>query len=272
MKIVSLFTLLLLISGCASGPRIDNSFSSRSQSERIKFIIIHYTFGDLNRSLETLTQNEVSSHYLLTDTEKPFFYRLVDESRQANHAGLSSWKIYNQLNAASIGIEIVNLGFIDTSEGRAWYQYPQAQIDQLIFLLKRLVECYEIKPENILGHNEIAPQRKQDPGPMFPWKQLAVAGLINWPDPNRVAEVLPQYQAQLPDVFWFQKKLAQHGYAVPQTGVLDEETRNVLVAFQSKYRQSLFDGNPDAETAAILAVLNDPSTPITTIPSQSPDE
>lgn len=255
MKIVSLFILFIVLAGCTSGPRIDNSLSSRSQSDRIKFIIIHYTFGDLSRSISRLTQDEVSSHYLLTDTEKPFFYKLVDESQQANHAGLSSWKIYNQLNAASIGIEIVNLGYVDTPEGRAWYPFPQSQMDQLILLLRDIVVRHNIKPENILGHNEIAPQRKQDPGPMFPWKQLADAGLIQWPDQNRVAKLLSQYQTQIPDVFWFQKKLAQHGYAVPQTGALDQETINVMVAFQSKYRQSLFNGIPDAETAAILDVL-----------------
>ena len=260
MKIVSIFILFTLLMSCSTAPRIDSSFTSSSQSERIKFIIIHYTFGDLDRSLETLTQNEVSSHYLLTDTEKPFFYQLVDNSRQANHAGLSSWKIYNQLNASSIGIEIVNSGFIDKPEGRAWYPYPQAQIDQLMLLLKKLVARYNIKPENILGHNEIAPQRKLDPGPLFPWKQLADAGLVPWPDQNRINEFLPQHQVQIPDIFWFQKKLAQHGYAVPQTGELDEETRNVLVAFQARYRQVLFDGKPDAETAAILDVVTIPST------------
>lgn len=255
MKIISLFALFIVLVGCATGPRIDTSLKSRSQSDRIKFIIIHYTFADLPSSLETLTQEEVSAHYLLTNTEKPFFYQLVDESRQANHAGLSSWKIYNQLNAASIGIEIVNCGYADTPQGRVWYPYPQAQIDQLILLLKKLVTRYHIKPENILGHSEIAPQRKQDPGPMFPWKQLADAGLITWPDQNRITGRLSSFQERLPDILWFQQKLAQHGYAVPQTGELDQATRNVIVAFQSRYRQSLFDGTPDAETAAILDVL-----------------
>lgn len=258
MKIVSLLALFIMLTGCATEPRIDKSFSSRSQSDRIKFIIIHYTFGDQPSSLETLTQADVSAHYLLTNSEKPFFYQLVDESRQANHAGLSSWKIYNQLNAASIGIEVVNLGYVETSEGRAWYPYPQAQIDQLILLLKQLVARHNIKPENILGHSDVAPQRKQDPGPLFPWKQLADAGLIPWPDQNRVSALILQYQLQLPDIAWFQKKLSQHGYAVPQTGVLDKETQNVIVVFQSKYRQSLFNGIPDAETAAILDVLTSP--------------
>ena len=261
MKIISLFTLFILLAGCVTEPRIDKSFSSNSQSNRIKFIIIHYTFADLPSSLETLTRAEVSAHYLLTDTKKPFAYKLVDESRQANHAGLSSWKIYNQLNAASIGIEIVNSGFADTPKGRIWYPYPQAQIDQLILLVKKLVAKYQIKPENILGHNEIAPQRKQDPGPAFPWKQLADAGIVPSLDQKLVAERLAFYQTQLPDILWFQQKLAQHGYAIPQNGELDQATRNVIVVFQSRYRQALFDGIPDAETAAILDVLISSTSP-----------
>lgn len=262
LPLAALSTAVALLAGCATappaGPRLDTTLSARSQSDRIKYIIIHYTVSDLPRSIKILTQQEVSAHYLLTDTEQPFFYTLVDESRQANHAGLSSWKIYNQLNSASIGIEIVNPGFVETPQGRVYAPFPQAQIDQLILLLKQIVARHDIKPENILGHNDIAPQRKQDPGPMFPWKQLADAGLVAWPEASRVAARLPGFQQQLPDVAWFQRKLAQHGYAVPQTGELDQATRNVMVVFQSKYRQSLYDGVPDAESAAILDVLTSP--------------
>ncbi len=282
MKILpfaALSTAVALLAGCASappaGPRLDTTLSARSQSDRIKYIIIHYTVSDLPRSIKILTQQEVSAHYLLTDTEQPFFYTLVDESRQANHAGLSSWKIYNQLNSASIGIEIVNPGFVETPQGRVYAPFPQAQIDQLILLLKQIVARHDIKPENILGHNDIAPQRKQDPGPKFPWKQLADAGLVAWPEASRVAARLPGFQEQLPDVAWFQRKLAQHGYAVPQTGELDQATRNVMVVFQSKYRQSLYDGVPDAETAAILDVLTSPlpipmAIPPTVMPPPQP--
>lgn len=272
MKIVPLTVLstsMALLAGCATvpppaGPRLDHSLTARSQSERIKYIIIHYTVADLPRSIKILTQDEVSAHYLLTDTEQPFFYTLVDESRQANHAGLSSWKIYNQLNSASIGIEIVNAGFTDTPQGRVYAPFKQAQIDQLILLLKDIVARYGIKPENILGHSDIAPQRKPDPGPLFPWKQLADAGLVTWPEASRVAARIPGYQEQLPDVAWFQRKLAQYGYAVPQNGELDLPTRTVLTVFQSKYRQSLYDGTPDAETAAILDVL---TSPLPTVPA-----
>ncbi|WP_374363545.1 N-acetylmuramoyl-L-alanine amidase [Pseudoduganella danionis] len=262
LPLVALTAAVSLLSGCATvapaGPRIDKSLSARGQSERIKYIILHYTVADLPRSIKILTQQDVSAHYLLTNTDQPFFYALVDESRQSNHAGLSSWKIYNQLNSASIGIEIVNPGFTETPQGRVYAPFKQAQIDQLILLLKQLVARYNIKPENILGHNDIAPQRKQDPGPMFPWKQLADAGLLAWPEPSRVGARLPLYTEQLPDVAWFQRKLAQVGYATPQTGELDQATRNVLVVFQSKYRQSLYDGTPDAETAALLDVLTSP--------------
>jgi N-acetylmuramoyl-L-alanine amidase len=262
VPLLALSAMAAVLAGCATvpppAPRLDHSLVARSQSERIKFIIVHYTVADLPRSIKILTQDEVSAHYLLTDTEVPFFYTLVDEARQSNHAGLSSWKIYNQLNSASIGIEIVNPGFKDTPEGRVWYPFKPAQIDQLVLLLKDLVKRYNIKPDNILGHNDIAPQRKQDPGPMFPWKRLADEGLITWPEPSRVAARIPGYHEQLPDILWFQRKLAQHGYAVPQNGELDQATRNVMVVFQSKYRQSLFDGTPDAESAAILDVLTSP--------------
>ncbi|MFC0167527.1 N-acetylmuramoyl-L-alanine amidase [Pseudoduganella danionis] len=273
LPLVALTAAVSLLSGCATvapaGPRIDKSLTARGQSERIKYIILHYTVADLPRSIKILTQQDVSAHYLLTDTDQPFFYALVDESKQSNHAGLSSWKIYNQLNSASIGIEIVNPGFTETPQGRVYAPFKQAQIDQLILLLKQLVARYNIKPENILGHNDIAPQRKQDPGPMFPWKQLADAGLLAWPEPSRVGARLPLFTEQLPDVAWFQRKLAQVGYATPQTGELDQATRNVLVVFQSKYRQSLYDGTPDAETAALLDVLTSP-VPELPVPTPAP--
>ncbi|CAN7636806.1 N-acetylmuramoyl-L-alanine amidase [Pseudoduganella sp. LjRoot289] len=270
-----LTALVALLAGCAGAPppRLDNSLSARSQSSRVKFIVIHYTVSDLPRSIKTLTEQEVSSHYLLTDEPEPKFYTLVDESRMSNHAGISSWKTYANLNPMSIGIEIVNPGYKNTPAGRVWYPFPQAQIDQLIPLLKQIVARHNIAPQNILGHSDIAPQRKQDPGPLFPWHQLAAAGLITWPDASQVAVQRAAFENQLPDVAWFQRKLAQHGYAVPQTGVLDEATRNVMFAFQSKYRPANCDGKPDAESAAILEVLAPspkPAAPAMTPPVAPP--
>jgi len=260
MKTLFATLLLALLAGCATGPRIDaTSYTAKGQSSRVKFLIIHYTVSDLPRSIKILTEEVVSSHYLLTDEEQPVAYRLVDESRQANHAGVSNWKTYTQLNTSSIGIEIVNPGFTETPNGRIWHPFPQAQIDQLIMLAKKIVAKHKIPPENVLGHSDIAPQRKQDPGPMFPWIQLAQAGLVVWPDGALVASLRPQYDQQLPDVAWFQKKLSSFGYAVPQTGELDVQTRNVIGAFQMKYRPATIDGTPDAETASLLDALTTPA-------------
>lgn len=271
MKTLLLKTLcsllpLAVLGGCATapsapaGPRIDTSLSAKSQSSRAKFIIVHYTVSDLPSSIKILTQQVVSSHYLLTNEAVPVTYRLVDETRQANHAGVSNWKNYTLLNSSSIGIEIVNPGFTTDANGvRTWYPFPQSQIDALIVLLKDIVARNKIPPENILGHSDIAPGRKQDPGPMFPWFQLAQAGLIQWPDGARVTALKPVYAAQLPDIVWFQKRLAQFGYATPQTGELDTATRDVLISFQMKYRPAFIDGTPDAETAALLDVLTTPA-------------
>jgi N-acetylmuramoyl-L-alanine amidase len=271
-KLLAAALALAMLAGCSTAPyKVDHTYSSKSQSSRVKFIILHYTVGNTATSLHELTQEVVSSHYLLTDGDPPVLYGLVDESRQANHAGVSAWKNYSLLNPSSIGIEIVNRGFIDTPQGRQWFPFPQRQMDVLLALLKDIVARHQIAPENILGHADIAPQRKQDPGALFPWKQLADAGLIAWPDAARVAAQRALYEAQLPDVAWFQQRLAAYGYAVPQTGVLDEATATVITTFQMKYRQANIDGQPDAETAAILDVMTTRAAPVPTpVPAALP--
>ncbi len=258
MKLFLLTLLAALLSACATGPRIDTSYSAVSQDSRVRYLILHYTFLDSPTSLKVLTQQQVSSHYLIDDGEDFKVYRLVDEDRRAYHAGLSSWKDNTRLNASSIGIEIVNLAWRDSADGPVWLPYPQGQIDRLISLVKDIVKRHDISPDRVLGHSDIAPQRKQDPGPMFPWKQLADAGLVFWPDEKEVALRQKAFETQLPNVAWFQKKLAEHGFAITQTGELDAASRKVLIAFQMKYRPARFDGTPDAQTAAILDVLTTP--------------
>ena len=122
-------------------------------------------------------------------------------------------------------------------------------------MLKDIIQRHGLKPGAIIGHSDIAAQRKVDPGPLFPWKRLADAGLLPWPDARLVAAHREVFSRALPATEWFQTQLAQQGYRVPRHGMLDEETRNVIAAFQMKYRPARFDGMPDAETAAILAAL-----------------
>ena len=266
-KILAAF-MIALLAGCTTpGLRIDKSLSATGQASRVRFLVLHYTVSDKPASIKILTQQQVSAHYLVTDDPQPTVYGLVDETRAAYHAGISSWKGYTQLNNSSIGIEIVNAGWKDTPQGRVFAPFPQSQIDVLVPLIKDIVARHKIAPENVVGHSDIAPLRKQDPGPLFPWYQLAQAGLVVWPDANRVAAVRQVFDVQVPDAAWFQKKLATHGYALAQSGVLDQQTRTVLGAFQMKYRPANIAGEPDAETAAMLEVLTTPANaPLPPVP------
>lgn len=250
---------LALLAGCAAGPPIDTTYTSENQDSRVQYLVIHFTSEDFEASLRTLTRGgssrPVSAHYLVRD-DPPVIYRLVDESRRAWQAGVSSWQGQTQLNAASIGIEIVNLGdHGSTPQTRTWHEYPKSQVDAVVALVKDIVARHHIRPDRIVGHSDIAPQRKVDPGPTFPWKRLADEGLIPWPDATAVAQRRAAFEQQLPDVAWFQQALARVGYAVPRNGELDEATVKVIAVFQMKYRPARYDGMPDAETAAILDVL-----------------
>jgi N-acetylmuramoyl-L-alanine amidase len=249
----------LLLAGCGS-LTIHTQYRAQGQDDRVQFLILHFTDENLADSLRILTQQQVSAHYLLSDESPPVIYRLVDENRRAWHAGKSSWRGNTQLNASSIGIEIVNSGWQKKPDGTgAFTPYPPEQIDALMVLVKDIMARHQIKPERVLGHSDIAPQRKIDPGASFPWQRLAQAGLALWPDETAVAAQQARYAGALPDVGWFQKQLAQFGYEVPATGTLDAPTRRVIAAFQMRFRPALFDGEPDAHTAALLSVLNQPA-------------
>jgi N-acetylmuramoyl-L-alanine amidase len=257
-----LLILTLVLAGCAStttegGVRIDTRHVSQGQDSRVMFLVIHYTVADFPSALKILTQGEVSAHYLLSDESPPRIYRLVDESRRAWHSGASGWQRHRLLNASSIGIEIVHPGFKVGPDGRREYlPFPQAQIDALIPLVRDIVQRHQIRPERILGHGEVTPSYKEDPGPTFPWQQLADAGLVPQPpDAARVAEQRALFEAALPDATWFQQALARHGYPVEPSGRFDGPTLRVLMNFQMRYRPSDCSGRADAETAALLQVL-----------------
>ncbi|WLH84950.1 N-acetylmuramoyl-L-alanine amidase [Pseudomonas sp. FP2338] len=256
MKSFCIAFVFLLLAGCASGPRLNTSHPSSNHDNRVQFVIVHYTSASLERSLALLTHGQVSSHYLIGDDASGTIYKLVDESQRAWHAGESEWAGRTWLNSSSIGIEIVNPGYTDSPSGRLWYPYSEAQVQSLVVLLKDISKRNGIAPRNIIGHSDIAPLRKLDPGPLFPWKRLAAEGLGVWPDAQAVARFQQQYAVSLPSITWFQEELARLGYQTPQTGELDVATRHVIAAFQMHFRPSRFDGTPDAESAAILSALN----------------
>ncbi len=275
--------VLSALAGCATTPPpsalnppfttpggipIDVSVTARGQDSRVLFLIIHYTVLDLPNSIRVLTQNEVSSHYLLTDHASPRIMRLVDEYQRAWHAGSSSWKGNRQLNASSIGIEIVHPGARIGADGqREYLPFPPEQINALIPLVQDIVRRHQIRPERILGHAEIQPQTKQDPGPTFPWKRFADLGITApWPDAARVAVQRAVFETTPPDIAWWQKALVQHGYELVQSGQFDEATKNVLASFQMRYRPTNYAGQADTETAALLHVLTTP-LPVPAVPA-----
>jgi N-acetylmuramoyl-L-alanine amidase len=245
---------LVLLAGCNRGPSIERSIVSANQDSRVQYVVLHYTSTDLEHSLQLLTHGEVSSHYLIAE-QPPTIYQLVDENRRAWHAGVSQWRGRTWLNSSTIGIELVNQGFTDTPEGRVWQPYSEAQIAALIVLLKDIVARHHLPLDSIIGHSDIAAQRKTDPGPLFPWQRLAEAGLIRWPDATAVEQQQLRFSRELPPASWFAEHLRQQGYAVPAGDVWDKPLHNVLAAFQMKYRPARIDGQPDAQTAALLAVL-----------------
>ncbi len=271
-RIILLLNIFLILAGCTSitekgsrvistrsgSERVDGvTYNSKGQNFRQRFIILHYTVSDRERSIDLLTNKDVSSHYLITDRENEPIYYLVDESKRAWHAGVSSWGNFTNLNDNSIGIEIVNKGFILKDGKMEFYRYPSWQMHKTAILLQDLIKRYEVEPQNILGHSDIAPQRKQDPGPLFPWKELyRDYGIGMWYDEADKEKYKDAFDNRITpeDV---QKELRKFGYGIAVSKVYDEQTKNVITAFQFHFRQYKYDGIMDAETFAILKALNE---------------
>ena len=271
---------LALLGGCSTaltttegGVPIDMRHSARGQDSRALFLILHYTVADLPLAIKVLTEQDVSAHYLLSDETPPRIYRLVPEHRRAWHSGQSGWKGHRQLNASSIGIEIVHPGFrlgpaVGGVRPRVYPPFPAAQIDALILLVQDIVQRHQIRPERILGHGEVTPAYKEDPGPTFPWRRLSELGITPpWPDAARVLAQRAVFEATPPDAAWWQTTLVQHGYELAPSGLFDEATKNVLASFQMRYRPSNYAGQADPETAALLHVLT--TTPTAPAPGSA---
>jgi len=214
-----------------SAPRADGTI--------VDILVLHYTELPLQESLDVLTDDKrdsrVSAHYVLADDGTA--YRLVPEARIAWHAGRSSWRGREALNATSIGIEVVNL------HGDR-HDYPPLQIAALIELCRGILARHPaIEPRNIVGHSDIAPQRKIDPGRRFPWKTLADAGIGLWPRAGGRPLDGDLHAA-----------LQRYGYA-PPIGV---PPREIVKAFQRHFRPTRVDGMDDPETRTLLAGLLDP--------------
>jgi N-acetylmuramoyl-L-alanine amidase len=203
----------------------------------VSILVLHYTgMRDAASAIQRLTDPEakVSAHYLVAEDGQ--ILRMVDESKRAWHAGRSYWRGLTGLNSHSIGIEIVNPG-----HEFGYRPFPDAQIDALIPLVADIVKRYRITRGNVVGHSDIAPARKEDPGELFPWSKLAKLRLA-----------LPRPTKSLMDPHWtdagFLLALERFGYDVTD-GVA------AVRAFQRRFRPELIDGLIDGECRAILLAL-----------------
>ncbi|KHN52040.1 N-acetylmuramoyl-L-alanine amidase [Pectobacterium fontis] len=268
LKWMVCITLGLLV-GCQSAPsslREQNSYvletalQSRAQESRIRFLVMHYTAGDFASSLNILMDEHVSAHYLIPAQpplrhDKPLAWQLVPESQAAWHAGASSWRGFSRLNHSSIGIEIENAGYQRTLTGYTWAPYPASQIQLVTAIARDIIDRYQIAPQNVVAHSDIAPLRKHDPGPLFPWQALAQAGVGAWPDAPRVAFYLNGRPPMQPvDETMLLEKLVRYGYAVTPT-MTAREKRQVIAAFQMHFRPENYQGQPDAQSDAIVDAL-----------------
>jgi N-acetylmuramoyl-L-alanine amidase len=214
-------------------------------------LILHYTgMTSGEAALARLRDPEarVSAHYLVEEDGRVF--ALVDEARRAWHAGRSFWRGRTDINARSIGIEIVNPG-----HEFGYRPFTAPQIEAVIALLDDIRSRWTIPDPLILGHSDVAPERKEDPGELFPWDALAARGHGLWANPGegRGGELGPGDEGL--GVLTFQSALARFGYQCPRTGVFDDHTRIVTVAFQRHWRPSRFDGQADPQTRARLIAL-----------------
>ena len=221
-----------------------NFNTPKRQKKNIKYIIIHYT-GMKNEltALNRLTdyKSKVSAHYFITKNGK--IINLVPDLYEAWHAGKSNWKNIQSLNRYSIGVEIQNSGHQNLYE-----KYSNKQMNSVKKLLRFLTKRYRVNCKNILGHSDIAPNRKKDPGEKFPWKELAKVKLAHWHQLNE--KELIKYR--LKKINFLEEKiffinLHKIGYIKVQSKSSIYKKRLLIKAFQRRFRQGLVNGISDQE-------------------------
>jgi N-acetylmuramoyl-L-alanine amidase len=241
-------------------------------------VVIHHTtsnFEDSHFVLTEPTSRPVSSHYLIPEPDDPTYgksklkvYQLVDENRRAWHAGVSHWGGKDGINDQSIGIELVNQTWCHASKESTDPEtgYPEricffpdfddGQLALLTDLLGDILKRHpDIRPTHIVGHSDVAPDRKIDPGPRFPWERLAKLGYGAWFDDDTVIRYWEGFLKEPLPLINIQNALATYGYGIEPTGEDDEQTRNVLRAFQLHFRPYRVNSEADVETSAILFAL-----------------
>ena len=219
------------------------NFNDRPLDKPVDILLLHYTgMKTAEEAIDRLCDPaaRVSAHYTVDEDGTVFAH--VPEDKRAWHAGVSYWAGETDINGVSVGVEIVNPG-----HEFGYRPFPDAQIAAVTELCRGIIARHPIPHHRVLGHSDVAPGRKQDPGELFPWADLAAAGIGLWP---REAET-----PGVPDIRAAQIRLRQFGYDCAATGELDHSTVEIVTAFQRHFRPDPVNGRIDADTSARLADL-----------------
>jgi len=276
IKTLWLCGISLLLISCTNLPI--SFIQSKNYNQRINFLVMHYTAIDYEKSIDALVEEGgLSAHYLIPEHHDPSYatkdlsvIQLLDESARAWHAGKSHWQGREHLNDQSIGIEIVNVPHCmrDTSTPHThprenspqrlcvFPDYDPEQIELLIALSKDILKRNpDISPTEVVGHSDIAPTRKNDPGPRFPWYQLYQAGIGAWYDNDTLQKYWHRFNTHPISVGLMQHALQTYGYGIVETGITDTSTFDTVSAFQMHFLPWSVNGTIDSKTAAALFAL-----------------
>lgn len=228
------------------------NFGERARASEIRIVIFHYTgMSEAQKACDWLCneESEVSSHYLID--EAGGIVQMVDETARAWHAGLSSWHDDQDINSASIGIEIQNVG-----HSMGYPDFPKVQMAAVAALCKDLAKRHSIIGRNFLAHSDVAPGRKVDPGEKFDWAYLHAQGIGHWVEPEPIKGGTFLQSGDSGDaVMALQAMLKLYGYGIDVSGSFDAHTKIVIEAFQRHFRTALVDGVADQSTVATLHKL-----------------
>jgi len=238
------------------------NFDERTGLGRPDMIVLHYTgMSSADEAVHRLCDPNarVSAHYVVL--ENGSILQLVPEAKRAWHAGVASWGGDTDVNSRAIGIEIANPG-----HEFGYPDFPKRQIAAVITLCRGILMRHIIRPENVVAHSDVAPNRKQDPGEKFPWRVLAQSGVGLWvePSPPSDTHVLEPGDAGQ-RVTALQQALADYGYGLADSGGYDAATEEVVTAFQRHFRPARVDGIVDTSTQEalrnLLSARNQPAEP-----------